>query len=71
MKKLLPITIVILSLNIFSGCTSLKESNNYGFFPNQEDGIGWEYQSRENILNSQDGSYRKNNGSIIWSSNPR
>jgi hypothetical protein len=70
MKILFTSLITIASLSLV-GCSTLNENNRYGFIPSQEDSIGWEYQSRENILDSQDGSYRKNNGAIIWSSNPK
>ncbi len=71
MKLLLISLLIIANLNLTS-CSTLDESNRYGFVPdNQEDSVGWELQSKENILDSQDGSYKKNNGSIIWTSNPR
>jgi len=70
--KLQLISLLILVNLSLVGCSTLDESNRYGFIPNnQEDSIGWELQSRENLLDSQDGSYRKNNGAIIWTSNPR
>jgi len=60
----------ILSLMV-SGCSTLNEQNRYGFVPNQEDNVVWEQQSRENLLDSTDGSYRRSDGAVIWSLNPQ
>ena len=51
---------------LFAGCANTTSVNNYGFLPQGEDSVTWEFQSRENMLNSQDGSYRTNSGVKIW-----
>lgn len=56
---------------ILCSCATVNEQNRYGFVPNQEDNIVWEQESRQNILDSPDGSYRRSDGAVIWSSNPR
>lgn len=65
------IFVILLPLLFCCSCTTLNSNNNYGFIPNQEDNVIWEQQSRENLLDSQDGSYRKSDGAVIWSSNPQ
>jgi hypothetical protein len=51
---------------LLTGCVNTTPKNNYGFLPQGEDSVTWEFQSRENLLNSQDGSYKTNSGTKIW-----